>query len=34
MDDVNPVDVETISVLKDAASSSIYGQEPQMGLLW
>lgn len=33
MDDVNPVDVETISVLKDAASSSIYGARAANGVI-
>lgn len=33
MDDVNPVDVESISVLKDAASSAIYGSRAANGVI-
>ena len=31
---VNPNDIESLEVLKDAASSAIYGSREQMGLFW
>ena len=31
---VNPQDIENISVLKDAAASSIYGSMPPSGSFW
>ena len=33
MDDVNPSDIESISVLKDAAASSIYGSRAAFGVV-
>lgn len=31
---VNPQDIENISVLKDAAASSIYGSRAPFGVIW
>ena len=33
MDVVNPADIESISVLKDAASASIYGSQAANGVV-
>lgn len=33
LDDVNPQDIETVSILKDAASSSIYGSRAANGVI-
>ena len=33
IDDVNPNDIENITVLKDAASASIYGSQAAAGVI-
>ena len=34
MSDINPSDIESIQVLKDAASTAIYGRVPMAVLFW
>ena len=34
MDDVNPADIESIQVLKDAASTAIYGARANNGVIF
>ncbi len=31
---INPQDIESVSVLKDAAASSIYGSRAPFGVIW
>lgn len=34
LDMVNPEDIETVTVLKDAASAAIYGARAAGGVIW